>query len=185
MVYAHPDKFSVTAPGGMASSMGKFGRVLQVVRLSLHCSPDMRFCSSSNFPKTLERGWYTLWLHSFSGLGTRRPSWRPLSWCVLYYHLCRLFVDAVWGRHVFSRTRAYACSNMTSAVSLQAPPRCMHFKRSGFLLRSSGHVVFIHPQLSDTYKVWQRKVEQPGNAKFNPQSRSYTSRFAHQETYDY
>jgi hypothetical protein len=26
--------------------------------------------------------------------------------------------------------------------------------------------MFIHPQLSDTYKAWQCKVEQPGNVKF-------------------
>jgi hypothetical protein len=26
--------------------------------------------------------------------------------------------------------------------------------------------MFIHPQLSDTYKAWQRKVEQPGNVEF-------------------
>lgn len=54
-----------------------------------------------------------------------------------------------------------------NVVSLQVFPRCMHSRRS--LLSSydpSVTLTFTDSQLSDTYTVWQHKVEQAGNVTF-------------------
>lgn len=57
---------------------------------------------------------------------------------------------------------------MTSEVSLQAFPKCMHFRRSSVPSSgsSSRNITFTLSQLSDTYAEWQRKVEQAGNVTF-------------------
>lgn len=57
---------------------------------------------------------------------------------------------------------------MTSEVSLQAFPRCMHSKRLP-VISLRGLVVIltlVRSQLSDTYTDWQHKVEQAGNVTF-------------------
>src|SRR6266404_2268720 len=91
----------------------------------------MRFCASLDFPRISGREWCILSPRSSLAPGTRHRMWRLSFWSVLHQHLrprgsCKCGVD----RNAFSRIRVCACLNMTSVVSLQASPRCMHSERS-------------------------------------------------------